>query len=71
MLTVEIAPDTEVQIETAFEGWLSQAQFEELIETAMMSAEVVDFLKSRPKMSVLPAPPPNRRPYPPRYMAVN
>ena len=59
MLTIEVAPDTTVNLDCPADGVLPLGQFKELLETALMSQEVVDFVQNLPKMKRIPMPPPN------------
>jgi len=59
MLTIEVAPEATVQLDCPADGVLPLEQFRELVETALLNQEVVDFVKNLPKMNRVPMPPPN------------
>jgi hypothetical protein len=56
MLIVEVATDTEVQIESKAEGRVSMSEFVELIDIALMSEDVVNWLKDHIRLRDDPIP---------------
>lgn len=49
MLTIHVAPDTFVELDCAAKGEIDQNEFAELLNTALLSQDVVDFIEAHPK----------------------
>lgn len=56
MLTIEVATDTEVMLDGSADGHVAMAGFVELLETALLSQDVVDWLKEHPRLQPQSAP---------------
>lgn len=49
MLTIHVAPDTSVELDCTAKGEITQAEFEELLNTALLSQDVIEFIEEHPK----------------------